>query len=104
MNIKGQGHSLILVQGHSDLIFSHFFALETARPIEAKFDVDPPSDGKREFVQMVQVTWPRWPPCPYMVKTLKIFFSGTKRPMALKVNLQHRVLEYYQVCSNDDPG
>ena len=20
---------------------------------------------------MVQVTWPRWPPCPYMVKTLK---------------------------------
>ena len=27
--------------------------------------------GEREFVQMVQVTWPRWPPCPYMVKTLK---------------------------------
>ena len=27
--------------------------------------------GERKFVQMVQVTWPRWPPCPYMVKTLK---------------------------------
>ena len=24
-----------------------------------------------KFVQMVQVTWPRWAPCPYMVKTLK---------------------------------
>ena len=26
--------------------------------------------GERKFVQMVPVTWPRWPPCPYMVKTL----------------------------------
>ena len=39
-----------------------------------------------------------------MVKTLKIFFSGTKRPMTLKLGMQHWVLEYYQVCSNDDPG
>ena len=27
--------------------------------------------GERKFVQMILVTWPRWPPCPYMVKTLK---------------------------------
>ena len=39
-----------------------------------------------------------------MVKTLKNFFSGTKRPMTLKLSMHHRVLEYYQVCSNDDPG
>ena len=25
---------------------------------------------ERKFVQMVLVTWPRWLPCPYMVKTL----------------------------------
>ena len=31
-------------------------------------------------------------------------FSGTKRPMALKVGMQHCVLEDFQVCSNDDPG
>ena len=37
-----------------------------------------------------------------MVKTFKIF-SGTKRPITLKHGMQHRVLEYYQVCSNDDP-
>ena len=28
----------------------------------------------------------------------------TKKPMTLKLCMQHRVLEYYQVCSNDDPG
>ena len=39
-----------------------------------------------------------------MVKTLKIIFSGTKRPMTLKLSMQHRVLKYYQVCSNDHPG
>ena len=34
----------------------------------------------------------------------KIFVSGTKRPMTLKLGMQHRVLEYYQVSSNVDPG
>ena len=45
MNIKGQGHSLTLVKGHSDSKFSNFFSLETARSIEAKFHVVPPWDG-----------------------------------------------------------
>ena len=34
----------------------------------------------------------------------KIFFSGTKRPVTLKPGMQHWVLEYYQVYSNDDAG
>ena len=25
-------------------------------------------------------------------------------PMTLKLGVQHRVLEHYHVCSNDDPG
>ena len=37
-------------------------------------------------------------------KNLKIAFSGTKKHMTLKLGMQHRVHEYYQVCSNDDPG
>ena len=37
-----QGHSLNLVQGHSDSTFSIFFCSETARPIEAKFHMEPP--------------------------------------------------------------
>ena len=49
MNIKGQGHSLTLVKGHSDLTFSNFFSWETAEPIEAKLYVDPPWDGGTKF-------------------------------------------------------
>ena len=45
MNIRGQGHSLTLVQGHSDSTFSNFFSLETPRLIEAKLHVEPPWDG-----------------------------------------------------------
>ena len=33
----------------------------------------------------------------------KIFFARTKRPMTLKLGMHHRVLEYCQCCSNDDP-
>ena len=44
MNIKDQGHSLTLVQGHSDSMFSNFSSLESARLIEAKFHVEPPWD------------------------------------------------------------
>ena len=48
---------------------------------------------------MVLVTCPILPPCLYVVKTLKDLLW-----MTLKVGMQHRVLEYYQVCSNDDTG
>ena len=27
--------------------------------------------GERKIAKMVTVRWPRWPPCPYMVKTFK---------------------------------
>ena len=37
-------------------------------------------------------------------KILKSFLSGTEQPMILKVGMQHRVLKYYQIPSNDDPG
>ena len=45
MNVKGQSHSLTLVQGHSESTFSNFFSWETARLIEAKFHVEPQWDG-----------------------------------------------------------
>ena len=32
----------------------------------------------------------------------KIFFSGTKRPMTLKLGMRHRVLKYYPIPSNDE--
>ena len=103
MNIKGQGHSLTLVQGHSDSTFSNFFFLETTRPIEANFIWSLHGMGEQMFFWMVQVTGPIWPPCPYMVKTLNLLLWNQKA-MTLKVGMQHRVLENYQLCSNDDPG
>ena len=68
LNIKG--NSLTFVQGHSDSTFSNFFSLETARPIEAKFHIVH-GIGEWKWVQMVYVTWQRYPPCPYKVKLLK---------------------------------
>ena len=41
---------------------------------------------------------------PIYGKNLKKSSPKQKRPMTLKLGMQHRVLEYYQVCSNDDPG
>ena len=60
--------------------------------------------GEQKVVQMVQVTWPRWPPYPYMVKTIKNIFPGIERPMTMTLGIQHWVLQYYQVCLNDAPG
>ena len=68
MNIKGQCHSLILVQGHSDSTFSNFFSLETARLIEVHFHLAHLWDGGTKNL-MVQVTWPIWPPCLFIIKT-----------------------------------
>ena len=49
MNIKGQGHSLTFVQGHSDSTFLNFLCSETAAsPIEAKFHMEPSWDVGNE--------------------------------------------------------
>ena len=37
-------------------------------------------------------------------KTLKIFFSRTRRPMILKLGVKHQCLELYEVYINHDPG
>ena len=51
---------------------SNVFFSETACPIKAKFYVEPPLvGGTKVFVRSIWVTWPRWLPCPYMVKTLQ---------------------------------
>ena len=39
-----------------------------------------------------------------MVKSSKVSFFGTKMPMTLKIDIQHLVLKYYQIYSNDDTG
>ena len=41
---------------------------------------------------------------PMYGKNLKKSSPETEMPMTLKLGMQHRMLEYYQVFSNDDPG
>ena len=60
MNINGQSLLLTLVQGHSDSTFSNFFVIETTKPIEAKFHLEPPWDGgmkvsKNDFYHMTKM-------------------------------------------------
>ena len=42
MNVKGQDHSLTVVQSHSDSTFLNFLSSKSTRPIEAKFHIKPP--------------------------------------------------------------
>ena len=39
---------------------------------------------------------------PVYGKTLKIFFSRTKKGLGLNLGINYRGLKVYQVCSNDD--
>ena len=64
--------------------------------ISVKFHVKPPWDGEMKVCSngpgLMTI-------CTLIcVKNLKkIFFSGTKRPMTLKLGMQHCVLEYYRL-------
>ena len=51
--------------------FSNFFSLEPLHRLKPNFMWSLHRMGEWKFVQMVQVTWPVWLWCPYMVKTLK---------------------------------
>ena len=71
MNIKDQGHSLTLVQVHSDSTFSNF-SIETAEPTEAKIHVEPPWDGGTKDCSNGPGHMTSMAAMPiYMVKTLK---------------------------------
>ena len=82
---------------------SFMFSLETAKPIEAKFHLYPPWDEGTKACSNGPGHMTNMAAMPIYGKTIKIFFSGTKRPMTLKLGMQHCVLEYYQICLNDDP-
>ena len=78
------------------------FSQKTLRPFEAKFSMEPPWDENlfrcsglhdQDGFQAL-----------YGKKPSNISFFGTKRPMTLKLGIQHRALKYYHNCSNDEPG
>ena len=82
MNIKGQGHSLTFT-------FPNVFSLETSRPIETKFHMESPLDRGMKICSTGLCHMTNMATMPiYGKKLKKIFFSGTKRPMTLKVGMQ----------------
>ena len=57
----------------SSSTFSKHLSSVTIGPILIKFHMKPPTKGGRKCLCLIQVTCPKWPPCPYMVNSLKIF-------------------------------
>ena len=86
------------------LTFSNIFSPETSWPVKLNFIRKLLRIGERKFIQMVLVTWPRWPPTMpiYSINHLKIF-SGTRRPAPLGLGMYYWWCEAYQFSSNDGP-
>ena len=65
---KGQGHS---VSPSVIKIFKHLQLWNHWADWSQNFIWSLSGVGKQKLIPRVWVTWPRWPPCPYMVKTLQ---------------------------------
>ena len=98
MNIKGQGHSVTMVQD-SDSHFQTFFPLRKAR-----FQVELPWNGGMKICSNGPGHMTNMAAMPIYGKNLKNLLLLNQTAMTLKVGMQHRVLKYYQVCPNDDLG
>lgn len=85
INIQGQGHVLTLVQRHWVKV-SNIFWSEATGPINLKFHMELPWHDGIKVCLILQVTWPKLLPGPYMLLTLKNF-STIWRPMILKLRL-----------------
>ena len=73
--------------------FSNIFSSETTGPIEARFHMEPPWDEGTKVCSNSLGHMTKMTVMPIYSKNLqKIFFSGTKRPMTLKLGMQHQVL------------
>ena len=82
----------------------NIFSSETTGPIKVKFHMELLWDGGTKVCSNVPGHMTKMAAMAIYGKNLKKHFSGTKRPMTFNLGMHHRVLEYYQVCSNDDPG
>ena len=76
------------------------FLLKHTRSFEAKFHIEPPWDVGMKICSNVSGHMTKMASGPIY----GISFFGNKRPMTLKLGIQHWVLKYYQICSNDDTG
>ena len=93
----------LILESHQ-FIKTYIVFSQTIGPIELKFHVKTPYDKlakiyAKYFGHMTKMT----ATSIYGKKPLKIFFSRTRRPVALGLGILHWGCWAYQVCSNDDP-
>ena len=78
---------------------------ETTEPVKVKFHMEPPWDGGTKVCSNGPGHMTKMATILIYGKNIKkILLFGSKRQITLKLSRQHLVLEYYQICSNDDPG
>ena len=70
-SIESQGHSLTLGQGHSDFKIQTCFSQKPLGHLKPNFVWKLVGERKWKFILISLVTWPRWLPWQYMVKTLQ---------------------------------
>ena len=77
---------------------------ETTGPVKVKFHMEPLWDGETKVCSDCPGHMTKMAAMPIYGKNLKkSSFSGTKMPMTFNLGLQHWLLGYYQIYSNDGP-
>ena len=71
VSIEGQGHSLTLTQSQLYMKLKTGFSQKPLSQSKPNFIYKLSGTRKWKFIDMMLVTWSRWLPCPYMVKTLQ---------------------------------
>ena len=75
---------------------------ETTRPFELKFHMKTPYDRLAKIYTKCTGHMTKMATTPiYGKNSLNVFFSGTKRPMALGLGMKHLGCGPYQICTND---
>ena len=83
-------------------IFSNISS-ETTGPIEAKFHMEPPWDGRTKVCSNGAVHMTKMVAMPLYGKNIKNLLLQNQKADNLEIGMQHRVLKYYQISSNVDP-
>ena len=87
----------------SSIYKKHSF-LQTIGPIELKFHVKTPYDKSAKLYTKYVSHMTKMATTPiYGKNLLKIFFSRTRRPVTLRLDMSYWGCGAYQFCSNDDP-
>ena len=71
VSIEGQGHFLTLTQSQLHMKLQTAFSQIPLGQSKPNFICKLSGLRKWKFIDMMLVTWPKWPPLPYMVKTLQ---------------------------------